>query len=212
MRTLNAAPMDIDDGKRVAEMDCAACHNAQWHQHRQGHPAYRRAAAGLSLSGAQGIQVGRAQQRGDDQRDQIPQRRRADQGVGLFRQPRSRAGAGRPGRARQARCGGSRQSSAGGLRRLPRRRRRQPDPRHSEPDRARSEIPGRRDEGLQGRPAQERHHEIDAGLARRRGDRQRRFVLRAAKTGARQDAGLRQCGRRQGRRRRVATDAMARAA
>jgi len=27
MRTLNAAPMDIADGKHVAEMDCAACHN-----------------------------------------------------------------------------------------------------------------------------------------------------------------------------------------
>ena len=27
MRTLNAAPMDIEDGKHVAEKDCAACHN-----------------------------------------------------------------------------------------------------------------------------------------------------------------------------------------
>ena len=27
MRTLNAAPMDIADGRHVAEMDCAACHN-----------------------------------------------------------------------------------------------------------------------------------------------------------------------------------------
>jgi len=28
MRTLNAAPMDIADGKRLAETDCASCHNA----------------------------------------------------------------------------------------------------------------------------------------------------------------------------------------
>ena len=27
MRTLNAAPMDIADGKHVAEMDCAGCHD-----------------------------------------------------------------------------------------------------------------------------------------------------------------------------------------
>ena len=27
LRTLNASPMDIADGKRLAEMDCAACHN-----------------------------------------------------------------------------------------------------------------------------------------------------------------------------------------
>jgi len=28
MRTLNASPMDIADGKHLAEMDCASCHNA----------------------------------------------------------------------------------------------------------------------------------------------------------------------------------------
>ena len=195
------APMDIADGKHVAEMDCAALpqrSTASAPSRARPHIAGQRPAY-LYLD-AEGIQIGRPQQRGHDQRDQVPQRRRADQSGGLFRQPRSRAGADRSGRARQARSGGGRQGGGGGLRRLSRQYRRQPDPRHSEPDRARPEIPGRRDEGVQRRPAQERHHEGDAGIGERCGDEQRRAVLRAAKAGARQDAGRRRRGRRQGRR------------
>jgi cytochrome c553 len=38
MRTLNAAPMDIADGKRLAEMDCASCHNANGISSTRGIP------------------------------------------------------------------------------------------------------------------------------------------------------------------------------
>ena len=38
MRTLNAAPMDIADGKRLAETDCAGCHNANGISTTQGIP------------------------------------------------------------------------------------------------------------------------------------------------------------------------------
>ena len=95
MRTLNAAPMDIADGKHVAEMDCAACHNLNGISTVKGtphiagqRPAYLYLTLKAYKSGA------RSSER-HEQCGQVPERRRVDQSGGLFREPRSRTAAGR---------------------------------------------------------------------------------------------------------------------
>ncbi len=108
--------------------------------------------------------------------------------------PRSRSASGAKPAPRQARPGPGGQGRRGGLRRMPRRHRHQQDARHAEPGRAGSEVSRRRDEGVQERPAQERHDEVDDGGGRpmptwptsrfttrcksRRGRRRRRPAIR----------------------------------
>ena len=103
LRPLFATPMDIADGKQLAGMTCARCHNARRHRQQAGHPPYRRPAAGLSLFGARSLQVGRAQSRQGARRRQVSERRRAGQGGGLLRRARPRAGRAGAGRLCQAR-------------------------------------------------------------------------------------------------------------
>ena len=166
--TVYANSADIAEGKRLAEASCAGCHGSNGINTNPGVPNLAGQRAGVPLSRAEGLPVGCARRQRHDQHRQVPERRGAGPGRRLFRQSRSRPTHSVERRRRSAgRSRSSREDGGGGLRGMPRRDRHQQDARHAEPGRARSEISRRGHEGLQDRPAQERHDEVDAGDAPR---------------------------------------------
>ena len=170
MRTLNASPMDIADGKHLAEIGCAACHNLDGISTVKGTPhiaGQRPAYLYLTLKEYKsGVRSSEAMTSAIKFLSDDALMKVAAYFASLDPAPPPGGPAGpavpdpeEAGKTASAACAGCHGNS-----------RRQPDSRHPEPDRARSEIPGRRDEGLQRRPAQERHHEGDAGGGERYGD------------------------------------------
>ena len=159
MRTLTAGPMDIADGKHVAEMGCAACHNLNGISTVKGTPhiaGQRPAYLYLTLKEYKsGVRSSEAMTAAIKFLSDEALIKVSAYFASLDPAPLP-AGPAAPAKPDPVR---GRQSRLGGLCRLPRQHRRQPDPGHSKPDRPRHEIPGRRDEGLQRRRAQERHHE-----------------------------------------------------
>ena len=113
MRPLVATPMDIADGKRLADM-VRALSRREWHQHHQGYPPSRRSAAGISLLVTCGP-TNPAPAATRWMARPVSERRRAGQGCSLLREPRSRA-VQRAVRSnsRQAGSGSGRQDRGGG--------------------------------------------------------------------------------------------------
>ena len=163
LRAAYANAADVADGKRIAESTCAACHGANGISGIQGvphlagqRPAYLYTELRAYQSGARNdTTMGNTVKPLNDSALVKVAAYYASLEPAQPATARCQAGA-RPGRS-----GPGRKDRRGRLCRLPRRNRRQQDAGNAEPRRARSAISGRGDEGVQERPAQERHDEVD---------------------------------------------------
>ena len=113
LRTLNATPMDIAEGKHWRKWICAGCHGRQRHQHQPRHSPPCRSAAGLSLSWT--LKAYQSGARGDSAMNNAVKFLSDDALVKVAAYFASLDPAPPPpsaGRAGQARCGAGRQGRA----------------------------------------------------------------------------------------------------